>query len=225
MQETILGLDIGTNSTKAVLFDLTGQELATAQQGYRLHTPQPGWAEQDPEEVWQAVLAVLQSIAAAAAGRWRIRALALAAQSGSLIPTRADGTAVYPMITWLDGRTEALVKQWQADGIIEYINVLPEPWREICRFPGPNFTQWHAAQPTNHLFVSLSEQWNQPTTQVRPDKHRTALSPSQVRLALNQFRGIHLRQPRQHHQRRCFAPGLAGEADAEVVYAAGLHVA
>ncbi|HXV42300.1 MAG TPA: FGGY family carbohydrate kinase [Anaerolineae bacterium] len=128
MQDTILGLDIGTNSTKAVLFDLAGQELATAQQGYRLHTPQPGWAEQNPEEVWQAVIAVLQSIAAAAAGHWRIRALALAAQSGSLIPTRADGTVVCPMITWLDGRTEALVKQWQADGREETIRQLSGWW-------------------------------------------------------------------------------------------------
>jgi len=116
MHDAILGLDIGTNSTKAILFSLTGQELASAQRGYRLHTPQPGWAEQNPDDVWQAAIAVLSQIAAAAAGRWRIKALALAAQSGSLIPCRADGAVAYPMITWLDSRTEALVKQWQVAG-------------------------------------------------------------------------------------------------------------
>jgi xylulokinase len=116
MQDAILGLDIGTNSTKAILFSPDGREIALAQQGYPLHTPQPGWAEEDPDEVWQAALTVLRRIVEAAAGQWRIRALALAAQSGSLIPCRADGRAVYPMITWLDSRTEALVSQWQADG-------------------------------------------------------------------------------------------------------------
>lgn len=128
MKDAILGLDIGTNSTKAILFDRTGQELATAQQGYRLHTPQPGWAEQDPEAVWQAIVAVLANIATAAAGQWRIRALALAAQSGSLIPARRNGEAVYPMITWLDSRTESLVKQWQAEGLEGQIRQLSGWW-------------------------------------------------------------------------------------------------
>ena len=57
MQDTILGLDIGTNATKAVLFDLSGIELIKAEQNYPLATPQPGWAEQDPDKVWQALSA------------------------------------------------------------------------------------------------------------------------------------------------------------------------
>lgn len=128
MQDAILGLDIGTNSTKAILFDPAGRELIMAQQGYRLHTPQPGWAEEDPDEVWQAALSVLQQIAGAAAGRWRIRALAMAAQSGSLIPCRADGSPVYPMMTWLDSRSEALVRQWQAAGREARIRQLSGWW-------------------------------------------------------------------------------------------------
>ena len=130
----ILGLDIGTTSTKAVLFDLSGAEVAMAERAYRLHTPQPGWVEQDPEDVWQAVLHVLRTVSAAGgwplggaegrppmaaptAGTGRPLALALAAQSGSLLPARKDGTPVSPIITWLDGRTEPLVGRWRAEGL------------------------------------------------------------------------------------------------------------
>lgn len=146
MQDAILGLDIGTNSTKAILFDLSGRELAVAQQGYRLHTPQPGWAEEDPDEVWQAALTALQQIASAAAGQWRIRALAMAAQSGSLIPCRADGAAVYPMITWLDSRTEALVKQWQAASREARIREL-SGWSLFPGLPFPNIAWLRQFEP------------------------------------------------------------------------------
>jgi xylulokinase len=117
----ILGLDIGTTSAKAVLFDLSGAEQATAERAYRLRTPQPGWVEQDPEEVWQALLHVLRTVigrtGVGAPPRGRPLALALAAQSGSLLPARRDGTPVSPIITWLDGRTEELVGHWQAEGV------------------------------------------------------------------------------------------------------------
>lgn len=116
-QAAILGLDIGTTSTKAVLFDLSGVELASAEQSYPFYTPQPGWAEQNPADLWAAVVEVIRGVLAATATKARPLALALAAQSGSLLPARADGTPLYPLITWMDGRTEALVKQWQRDGV------------------------------------------------------------------------------------------------------------
>jgi xylulokinase len=125
MDDTILGLDIGTTSTKAVLFDLSGAELAVAEQAYPLRTPQPGWVEQDPGELWQALVNVLRAIVARAGGRAgeqrRILALALAAQSGSLLPARRDGTPLSPIITWMDGRTEALVRRWRAEGVQEQV--------------------------------------------------------------------------------------------------------
>jgi len=128
MQDTILGLEIGTTSTKAVLFDLSGQELAVVQQSYPLLTPQAGWAEQDPERLWTTVVQVLRDMAKQLGPARRILALALAAQSGSLIPVKADGEPSYPMITWLDSRTETLVKQWQAAGVEETVRRL-SGWR------------------------------------------------------------------------------------------------
>ena len=128
MDDTILGLDIGTTSTKAVLFDLSGVELASAECGYRLSTPQPGWAEQNPEELWRAVLHVLRTVmnatAVEASPRGRPLALSLAAQSGSLLPARQDGTPLSPAITWLDGRTEALVRLWRAGGLEDKVRAV-----------------------------------------------------------------------------------------------------
>ena len=124
MPDVLLGLDIGTNATKGVLFDLAGTELVQAEQSYPLATPQPGWVEQDPEQVWQAVISVIQQIVSQVGSEHQIVALALAAQSGSVIPTGADGTPVYPMITWLDTRAEALVKQWQAAGLEATVRTL-----------------------------------------------------------------------------------------------------
>lgn len=124
MPNALLGLDIGTHATKGVLFDLAGTELVQAEQSYPLATPQPGWVEQDPEQVWQAVVSVIQQIVSQVGSKHQIVALALAAQSGSVIPTRADGTPLYPMITWLDTRAEALVKQWQAEGLEPTVRTL-----------------------------------------------------------------------------------------------------
>ena len=51
----LLGIDIGTSGTKTVLFDEDGRVLASATEEYPLSQPQNGWAEQDPEDWWQAV--------------------------------------------------------------------------------------------------------------------------------------------------------------------------
>ncbi len=146
MQNTLLGLDIGTTTTKAVLFDLSGAELVTVEQNYPLSTPQAGWAEQDPEKVWQAVTGVLQTVIGKAGPDRQILALALATQSGSLIPAKADGTPVYPMITWLDSRTEALVKQWQAEGIEEIVRPL-SGWLLHPGLPLPNIAWLRRFRP------------------------------------------------------------------------------
>ncbi|MGD9146395.1 MAG: FGGY family carbohydrate kinase [Anaerolineae bacterium] len=146
----ILGLDIGTTSTKAVLFDRSGAEVATAERAYRLRTPQPGWVEQDPDEVWQALLHVLRSIVdrtgVGAPPRGRPLALALAAQSGSLLPGRKDGSSVSPIITWLDGRTEGLVSRWQAKGVESKVRAI-SGWHLYPGLPLPTIAWLRQHQP------------------------------------------------------------------------------
>lgn len=57
----LLGIDIGTSACKVAVFTEDGLAAATASVGYPVYDPRPGWAEQDPDEWWEAVcLAVRQ---------------------------------------------------------------------------------------------------------------------------------------------------------------------
>ncbi|KAA3654448.1 MAG: hypothetical protein DWQ04_34395 [Chloroflexi bacterium] len=120
--DALLGLDVGTTTTKAVLFDLTGTELARATSlPYRNYSPQSGWVEQDPEEVWGAVVTAVRQTVAQVGQDIQVQAICMAAQSGSLLPADANGEPVYPIITWMDGRTEQLVQKWRDEGIQEQV--------------------------------------------------------------------------------------------------------
>ena len=52
----MMGIDIGTTSTKVVLFTKDGKVVQTCSKGYPLNSPTPSIAEQDPEEIYKAVL-------------------------------------------------------------------------------------------------------------------------------------------------------------------------
>ena len=58
----IVGLDIGTSSVKGIALNEDGAIVARAESAYRLSTPRPGWAEQDPEDWWRAVQEVLDAL-------------------------------------------------------------------------------------------------------------------------------------------------------------------
>jgi xylulokinase len=70
MTELLLGLDIGTSSSKGVLTTPDGKVLAKAERSHPLSLPRPGWAEHDPETVWWAdTVAICRELTAAAKGR------------------------------------------------------------------------------------------------------------------------------------------------------------
>lgn len=121
MPERFLGLDVGTSAAKAALYDAGGDELAAAQQSYRLQTPAPGFVEQDPEQIWQAIITVIGRVLRQAGGKAGVRALSVASQSGSVIPATAAGEPLHPMITWLDTRARELVEEWRAAGLEETV--------------------------------------------------------------------------------------------------------
>ena len=148
MHDIILGIDIGTASTKAIAFDATGAEVASASRPYGLLTPQPGWVEQDADEVWRALLDALREVHQRAAGH-RIVALALTAQAGSIIPTDAAGDPVHPMITCLDRRTDELVAGWRGDGTAERIQQL-SGWHPFPGLPLPVIAWLRVERPDVH---------------------------------------------------------------------------
>jgi xylulokinase len=103
----LLGLDVGTTATKALLFDLEGNVRASASAPYGLISPQAGWVEQDPEALWRAVVTVLRSIVSRLQPGQQVLALAQSSQGGTTVPVDAAGQPTYNAISWMDGRAQA----------------------------------------------------------------------------------------------------------------------
>lgn len=121
MQTLLIGVEVGTSAVKAVLYDLAGVEHYSTRCAYSLLTPQPGWAEQDADELWRALLTVLRETATVAAVHGSVAALALAAQAGSVVPVDAAGAPLAPLITWLDTRAAGIVAEWAHNGTADRI--------------------------------------------------------------------------------------------------------
>ena len=60
--QVLVGIDVGTTGVKAIAVSATGDVVGRAEAGYELQTPRRGWAEQDPEDWWQASELALASL-------------------------------------------------------------------------------------------------------------------------------------------------------------------
>lgn len=113
----VLGLDVGTEGARAGLFGLDGRLLADGQAGYRTTFPAPGWAEQDPATVWQAVTAALRACrdAPGAAGITPL-AFSLAGTAVTAVTVDAGGEPTGPALLWMDTRATAEAAEITASG-------------------------------------------------------------------------------------------------------------
>lgn len=106
--DLVLGLDVSTTATKALLIDRDGAVVGSAAAEYDFQTPQPRWAEQDPALWWDAaqttIARVLNETGTSAAD---IAAVGAAGQMHGLVLLDEDGEVVRPAILWNDGRTAA----------------------------------------------------------------------------------------------------------------------
>ncbi len=109
----LLALDQGTTSTRAILFDAAGTPLRTAQRELRQIYPADGRVEHDPEEIWQASVAVLRE---AAAGEVPA-AIGIANQRETvLLWDRESGACLHNAIVWQDRRTASECERLRAEG-------------------------------------------------------------------------------------------------------------
>ena len=102
----LLAIDVGTQSTRAIVFDATGALLAKAQVMHEpvYVSPEPGWMEQDPELYWRAIVSACQSLWQQGVKPRNIAGLSLTTQRATMICTSATGTPLRPAIVWLDQR-------------------------------------------------------------------------------------------------------------------------
>ncbi len=108
----ILAIDQGTTSTRAILFDESGQPGAVAQRELPQIFPRDGWVEHDPEEIWQATLDVCRkALAEGGLGAGEVAAIGITNQrETTILWERATGRPIHNAIVWQDRRTADLCR-------------------------------------------------------------------------------------------------------------------
>ena len=119
MSTALLAIDQGTSSSRAILFDETGRQLAAAQRSFDQLFPRDGWVEQDPETLMATTLAAgREAIARSAVPPADIAAIGITNQrETTLVWDRASGEAVGNAIVWQDRRTAARCQRMREEGM------------------------------------------------------------------------------------------------------------
>lgn len=121
--DLVLGIDIGTSSTKAVLADAVGRVIRTASVEHGLSSPRPGWMEQDADAVWWADAVRTGRIAVGAEGA-SVRAVCATGLGPCIVPSGQDGGPLRPAILYgidsrAGGQIDELNRAFGEDAIVE----------------------------------------------------------------------------------------------------------
>lgn len=114
MTSYMLGIDIGTTSTKAVLFSEKGEVIQQENIGYPLYTPDISTAEQDPEEIYIAVITAISKITKQHSSK-KITFISFSSAMHSVIAMDENDQPLTPCITWADNRSEAWARKIKAE--------------------------------------------------------------------------------------------------------------
>lgn len=107
-KDLLVGIDVGTTSTKAILADRLGGVLAESSHEYATAYPHPNWAEQDPDDWWRATCRVLHRLFVdATVDPARVAAIAVSCQAPSLVAVDDAGLPQFPALIWMDRRSES----------------------------------------------------------------------------------------------------------------------
>src|SRR5688500_13133460 len=122
-EKYILALDQGTTSSRAILFDHSGNILTQAQKEFTQYFPKPGWVEHDAEEIWSSQFSVLAEVMAKKNLHTNeVAAIGITNQrETTVLWDRQTGLPVYNAIVWQDRRTAAFCDELKASGHSEMI--------------------------------------------------------------------------------------------------------
>lgn len=113
----IVGIDIGTTSTKALLYDLNGKIYAKANIGYKLYQDLPDMAEEDPDAIFNATISAIQEVVAESRiDGQQVIAISWSAQQHSILALDKDYKPLTKSITWADNRAEKYARKYKENG-------------------------------------------------------------------------------------------------------------
>ncbi len=116
--KTILALDQGTTSSRAIVFDELGAIVKIAQQEFQQFFPHPGWVEHDPEEIWTSQYNVCKKVIAdPTVSVESLAALGITNQrETTIVWERANSNPIYNAIVWQDRRTSDYCELLKSEG-------------------------------------------------------------------------------------------------------------
>jgi xylulokinase len=104
--QALLGIDLGTTGVKAATFAAEdGHVISSAFVEYPLMHPQPGWAEQNPQEWWQATVAAIRACLAQGVQAQDVQAVGLSGQMHGVVLLDEENLVLRPSIIWADQRS------------------------------------------------------------------------------------------------------------------------
>ena len=117
-EKTIIAIDQGTTSTRAILFGCDGSILTQQTKEFRQIYPQKGWVEHDPEDIWASTLDVLKPVVEEARliGREPMGIGITNQRETAVIWDRKTGECINNAIVWQDRRTTQVCEALKANG-------------------------------------------------------------------------------------------------------------
>lgn len=135
--EYTMGIDIGTSSVKAALLERSGKLAGAVGKKYGISIPALGWAEQDPEEWWEAAkAAVAEVLRVCGVTGGQVKGIGFSGQMHGLAALDKDGKPVCPAIIWMDQRSgpesAEIHKMMEEHGLSRLLMNRPIPGTLIC---------------------------------------------------------------------------------------------
>lgn len=165
MNETILVIDEGTTSTRAMLFAARdGRCLASEQTDLKQSYPRPGWVEHDAAEIWHKTLSVAGAMVAQAGGPSRVAAIGITNQRETIVFwDRSNGEPLAPAIVWQDRRTAERCRTLTTEGhearVQGVTGLLLDPYFSASKI-GWAMENWPALREAgDRLAVGTIESW------------------------------------------------------------------
>ncbi len=147
----LVGLDVGTGGARAVAIDESGEIVAEASSEYPLHTPHPGWTEQDPADWWEGAKGVLKKVATATGEQ--IAGIGLTGQMHGSVFLDASDRVIRPALLWNDQRTYKQCEQiTSAVGEERLISIAGNP--ALTGFQAPKIVWLKEEEPENFGRIS-----------------------------------------------------------------------
>lgn len=164
MSDTILVIDEGTTSTRAMLFAPDGRCLASEQTELVQRYPRPGWVEHDAAEIWRKTVSVAGAMVAQAGGPANIGAIGITNQRETIVFwDKASGDPLAPAIVWQDRRSaddcRALREAGHEPEVQRKTGLLLDPYFSGSKI-GWAMREWpELAAASDRLAIGTVESW------------------------------------------------------------------